>query len=103
MDEDKWCLFLRNTIKGSAEGKLDLAVGSFSLADVGLKDQLHKLSSECTDASDFEISYYATDQPDKLPTNLDDLIKLIETSPQRMKDINEGRGVAIKVCILTKF
>lgn len=99
MDEGKWCLFLRKTIKGSAEGKLDL----LSLADAGLKDQLHKLSSECTDGSDLEISYYATDQPDKLPTNLDDLVKLMETFPQRMKSINEGHGVAIKVRILAKF
>lgn len=92
MDEGKWCLFLRKTMRGSAEGKLGLLI-----LDAGLKDQLHKLSSECTDASDLEISYYATDQPDQLPTNVDDLVKLIETFPQRMKGINEGCGVAIKV------
>ena len=62
----------------------------------GLEAQLKKLSSECNSASDLSIEYYATDLPDKNPTNLEDLVKLIQQFPSRLKKINEGKGVPIQ-------
>ena len=68
-----------------------------SAIGVGLEAQLKKLSSECKNASDLCIEYYATDLPDKNPTNLEDLIKLIKEFPSRLGKINQGQGVPIKV------
>lgn len=61
--------------------------------------QLKKLSSECDNASDLTIEYYATDMPDKNPTNLEDLVKLIQEFPSRLKKINKGEGVPIQVFV----
>ena len=63
-----------------------------------LETELKKLTSDCSNASDLSIEYYATDLPDKNPTNLDDLVKLIQEFPSRLEKINDGQGVPIKVC-----
>lgn len=67
------------------------------VVDAGLKAQLNMLSTECNDLSDMTIEYYATDLPDKLPTTLAGLVKLIEDFPSRLKNINDGDGIPVQV------
>ena len=95
------CLIIfnvRENIKGRAEGKLSL-----SAANVGLKAELQKLSTECAKGSDLEVNYYSTGLPDKLPINIEGLTELIENFPSRMKDINAGKGIPVTVRILFVF
>ena len=84
----------RENIQGEAEGKLQMGI-----VDAGLKAQLNMLSTACKDLSDMTIKYYATDLPDKLPTTLAGLVKLIEDFPSRLKNINDGDGIPVKVRI----
>ena len=65
--------------------------------DVSLKAQLEKLTTECSGLSDISIKYYSTDLPFKAPTNLDELVKLIEGFPSRLEKINEGKGIPLQV------
>ena len=81
---------------GNSEGGLDI----HGVVGAGLETKLNKLSSDCSGASDLSIEYYATDLPDKNPTNLQDLLTLIQEFPSRLKDINQGHGVPIKVIII---
>lgn len=60
---------------------------------------LKKLTSDCNSANHLSTEYYATDVPDKIPTNPEDLVKLIKEFPSRLKGINDGQGVPIMVCI----
>ena len=83
----------RSTLNGKLDGGLDIE----GPINAGLEGQLKKLSSECDNASDLNIDYYATDMPDKNPTNLKDLVKLIQEFPSRLAKINEGQGVPIQV------
>ena len=92
------CLIIfnvREDIKGRAEGQLSL-----SAANVGLKAELEKLSTECAKESDLKVNYYSTGLPDKLPINIEELTELIESFPSRMKDINDGKGIPVTVGIL---
>ncbi|XP_068683033.1 uncharacterized protein [Montipora capricornis] len=82
----------RTTMNGKFDGGLDIQ----GVVHAGLETQLKKLSSECDSASDLSIEYYATDLPEKNPTNLEDLVKLIQEFPSRLKKINEGKGVPIQ-------
>ncbi len=85
--------FIRRVdIQGNTEGEISVLA-----AGVGLKAELQKLTSTCKDTSDISIKYHATDLPDKLPTTLDDLVKLIEEFPSRLKDINDGKGIPLQV------
>ena len=86
---------VREEIKGKAEGELNL-----STANVGLKAELEKLSTESAKGSDLEVNYYSTGLPDRLPINIEGLTELIENFPSRMKDINEGKGIPVTVRIL---
>ena len=72
---------------------------SVQVANVGLKAELVKLTSQCKDTADISIKYYATELPDKLPTTLNDLVELIETFPSRLKDINDGKGIPLQVIL----
>ncbi|XP_067026825.1 uncharacterized protein [Acropora muricata] len=78
-------------IQGSASG-----VVNAKAADVSLKAQLEKLTTECSGLSDISIKYYSTDLPSKPPTNLDQLVKLIEGFPTRLEKINEGKGIPLQ-------
>ena len=94
-------LFVVNRLKlnGKADGGLDILGG----VTAGLEAQLKKLTSDGDKESDLSIEYYATDLPDKNPTNVEDLVKLIQEFPSRLKTINNGLGVPIKVyfhCVL---
>ena len=80
-------------LNGKAEGGLDIPGGMTA----GLEAQLKKLTSDGDKESDLSIEYYATDLPDKNPTNVEDLVKLIQEFPSRLKTINNGLGVPIKV------
>lgn len=78
-------------------GKLDGGLDIQGAVNAGLEAQLKRLTSDCDNASDLSIEYYATDRPDKSPTNLEDLVKLIQEFPSRLEKINGGQGVPIKV------
>ena len=66
------------------------------MVKAGLETQLKKLLSECESASELSIEYYATDLPEKNPTNLEDFVKLIQEFPSRLEKINEGKGIPIQ-------
>lgn len=86
-------IIYRLNVKGKSDGDLDIG-GSVT---AGLEAQLNELTSSCDKESDLSIEYYATDLPDKNPTNVEDLVKLIQEFPSRLRTINNGRGVPIKV------
>ena len=96
-----FALFVINRLKvtGKADGGLDILRG----VTAGLEAHLKKLTSAGVKESDLSIEYYATDLPDKNPTNVEDFVKLIQEFPSRLKTINNGLGVPIKVyfhCVL---
>ena len=82
----------REQIIGNATGELNVGA-----VNAGLKASLNKLSAECNDISDIAINYYATDLPDKLPTTMEDLVSVIENFPSRLKKLNAGKGIPMKV------
>lgn len=84
-------------------GKLDGGLNIQGVATAGLEAQLDKLTSDGDEDSDLSIEYYATDMPDKNPTNVKDLLKLIQEFPSRLKKINDGLGVPIKVYFSLRF
>ena len=86
---------VREDMTGGFEGDLKV-----SALDGGLKAELKKLSSECAKGSDLEVNYYCTGLPDKLPINIEELTELIENFPERMNDINDGKGIPVTVRIL---
>ena len=61
---------------------------------------MNSLTSDCNSASDLQVDYYDTGLPDKLPTDLGELTRMIEEFPSRLKDINDGKGVPITVIII---
>ena len=94
------CVINRLNRNGKAEGRLG-NVGAAVTA--GLEAQLKKLTSDGVEESDLSIEYHATDLPDENPTNVKDLLKLIQEFPSRLKTINNGLGVPIEVyfdCVL---
>ena len=89
-------------VTGKLDGGLDIA----GIVTAGLEAQLKKLTSDGDKESDLSIEYYATDLPDKNPTNVKDLVKLIQEFPSRLKTINNGLGVPIEVyfhCVLKEW
>ena len=89
-------------LNGKSEGGLDIVRG----VTAGLEAQLKKLTSDGDKESGLSIEYYATDLPDKNPTNVKDLVKLIQEFPSRLKTINDGLGVPIEVyfhCVLKEW
>ena len=86
-------------VTGKLDGGLDIA----GIVTAGLEAELNKLTSDCNKANDLSIEYYATDLPDKNPTNLEDLVKLIQEFPSRLRTINDGLGVPIKVTVFYCF
>ena len=82
----------REQIIGNATGELNVGA-----VNAGLKASLNKLSAECNDILDIAINYYATDLPDKLPTTMEDLVSVIENFPSRLKKLNAGKGIPMKV------
>ena len=69
----------RLELDGKANGGLD------TLRDVttGLGAQLKELTFGGVNESYLSIEYYATDLPDKNPTNVENLVKLIQEFPSR--------------------
>lgn len=96
------CVIYRLKLNGKSEGGLDIVRG----VTAGLEAQLKRLTSDGDKESGLSIEYYATDLPDKNPTNVEDLVKLIQEFPSRLKTINNGLGVPIKVyfhCVLKEL
>ena len=81
----------------NVKGKLDRGLDSGGSMTAGLEAHINELTSNCDKESGLSIEYYATDLPDKNPTNVEDLVKLIQEFPSRLRTINNGRGVPIKV------
>ena len=70
----------------------------FFEASVGdFKCQLKKLGVDSCDESKIQLQYSATGCPDKSPTTVAQLLKLIEDFPATLQNINEGKGVPMKV------
>lgn len=65
----------------------------------GFKSQLQRLAADSCDESKIELQYSATGCPDKSPTTVDQLLKLIEDFPATLQNINEGKGVPMEVAI----
>ena len=65
-------MFVINRLKlnGKSDGGLDIVRGVIA----GLETQLKKVTSDGDKESDLSIEYYATDLPDKNPTNVEDLV-----------------------------
>ena len=87
----------------NVKGKLDAGLDIAGVVTAGLEAELNKLTSDCDKANDLSIEYYATDLPDKNPTNVEDLVKLIQEFPSRLRTINDGLGVPIKVNVFYWF
>ena len=97
-------MFVINRLK--LNGKLDGGLDILGPVTGGLEAQFKKLTSDGDKEGDLTIDYYATDLPDKNPTNVEDLVKLIQEFPSRLKTINNGLGVPIKVyfyCVLKEW
>ena len=83
----------------NVKGKLDRGLDFGGSVSAGLEAYINELKSSC----DLSIEYYATDVPDKNPTNVEDLVKLIQEFPSRLRTINNGKGVPIKVMFFYCF
>ena len=83
----------------NVKGKLDRGLDFGGSVSAGLEALINELTSSC----DLSIEYYATDLPDKNPTNVEDLVKLIQEFPSRLRTINNGKGVPIKVMFFYCF
>ena len=92
LEKQAFIFISREQIIGNAEGELNVGA-----VNARLKASLDKLSAECNDISDIAINYYATDLPDKLPTTMEDLVSVIENFPSRLKKLNDGKGIPMKV------
>ena len=79
-------------MKGSAEGQLN-----FEGHNLALEVQLEKLLTALGDLPDMSVTYYDTTLPDRRLANMQDIKGLIEEFPSRLKCINNGRGIPIKV------
>lgn len=93
-------LFFRRDISGSSEGKL---LNCFQSSVLGFGSQLENLAAHSFDESNVEIQYGATGSPDKSPTTVADLLKLIEDFPATLQNINEGKGVPMEVATCLFF
>ena len=81
----------RQDIEANAKGSID--TGAFT---VGLQGEFKKLKNLCTSTSDTQITYYATDLPNELPTDMDKLIEVINGFISRVNAM-EGLGVPLEV------
>ena len=95
-------LFFRRDISGSSEGKL---LNCFQSSVLGFGSHLENLAAHSFDESNIEIQYGATGSPDKSPTTVADLLKLIEDFPATLQNIDEGKGVPLEVatCLFLYF
>lgn len=81
------------------KGKLERGLDFGGSVTAGFEAHIYELTSSC----DFSIEYYATDLPDKNPTNVEDIVKLIQGFPSRLRTINNGKGVPIEVMFFYCF
>lgn len=79
-------------MKGSAEGQLN-----FQGHNTALKVQLEKLFTALADLPDLSVRYYDTTFTGNNPTSIQDTKRLIEEFPLRLKGINNGQGIPIRV------
>ena len=84
-------------MQGSASGAIHAGV-----VDESLNGQLEKLTTECSGFSDISIKYYSSHLPAKAPTNLNELVKLIQEFPLKLGKINEGKGIPLEVMNLIR-
>lgn len=59
--------------------------------------KLEKLQSSLKDKASMEISYYATVPLKGVPNTIDGLRSLVKDFDQHVKEVNNGRGVPIRV------
>ena len=92
----------RQEINGSLKGDI---MKIFQASVGGFKSQLNSLASDSCDESKIEVQYSATGCPDKSPTTVAQLLKLIEDFPATLQNINEGKGVPMEVatCLFLSF
>lgn len=88
-------IIYRSNLAGQSDGGLDTR----GIVNGGFEALLEKLTSDCNNANNLSTEYYGTDVPENIPTTSKDLVKLIKEFPSRLKDINDGQGVPIMVCI----
>ena len=79
----------RNDIKGMASGQLNVA----GAVNLGLKAEVEKLAKTFSEHGTVEISYYATDIPDAMPTDVEKFHDVIAGYTERM----DKTGVPLEV------
>ena len=82
----------RQAVKGRAEGQLN-----FQGQNIALMVQMEKLFTALADSTDLSVRYYDTTFTGNHPTSIQDTKRLIEEFPLRLKDINNGQGIPIRV------
>ena len=82
----------RQTLKGSAEGQLN-----FQGQNIALMFQMEKLFTALADSTDLSVRYYDTTFSGKHPASIQDTKRLIEEFPLRLKGMNNGQGIPIRV------
>lgn len=82
----------RQAVKGSAEGQLN-----FQGQNIALMVQIEKLFTALADSTDISVRYYDTTFTGNHPTSINDTKRLIEEFPLRLKVINNGQGIPIRV------
>ena len=84
----------RREINGDLRGDV-LKVFQESVGD--FKSQLESLAVDSCDESKIQLQYSVTGCPDKSPTTVAQLLKLIEDFPATLQNISEGKGVPMEV------
>ena len=82
----------RQTLKGSAEGQLN-----FQGQNIALMVQMEKLFTALADSTDLSVRYYDTTFTGSHPASIQDTKRLIEEFPLRLKGMNNGQGIPIRV------
>lgn len=89
-------IFFRRDVSGGTKGELNF----FQAGVVGLGAELQRLAAQSFDESNIEIQYDATVLPEKSPTTLPQLLKLVEDFPASLKG---GKGAPMEVAICFCF
>ena len=85
-------VFFRQAVKGSAEGQLN-----FEGQNIALMVQMEKLFTALADSTDLSVRYYDTTFTGNHPTSIQDTKRLMKEFPLRLKGINNGQGIPIRV------
>lgn len=91
-------IFFRGDVSGSTKGDLK----AFQEGVFGLGAELQRLAAQSFDESKIEIQYDATVLPDKSPTTLPQLLKLVEDFPASLKG-DKGVPMEVAICFFSFF